>query len=246
MDRENRLSRLLDDLGADVRRGGPPRSGAALGGGLLPNGRSNGLPAGRSTGLPTGFDEVDRLLGGGLSRGTLCEISGPDSSGRTSLALALLASTTREGHWVAWIDRADALDPSSAEDSGVRLEQVLWARPRDAGAAVRSAERVLNAGGFDLVGLDLGGLGAREVPSTAAFTRLRRLAAGTDAVLLVLGSERLVGATADLGLELIGDAGRFSQGPTWLEGIETRIQVVRNRSGPSDQMISLRIRSVAA
>ncbi|MDJ0789327.1 MAG: hypothetical protein QNK05_21180 [Myxococcota bacterium] len=194
----------------------------------------------------TGLDEIDRLLGGGLPRGWLCELTGSASSGRTSLALALLASTTRQGHWAAWIDRPDALDPGSAEESGVDLEHVLWARPRDAETAVRSAERVLSAGGFDLIGLDLVGLGAREAPSPAAFTRLRRLTRSSDAVLLVLDSERLVGATADLALEVTGGAGRFGEGPSWLEGLETKVQVVRNRSGPSDRMISLRIRQSAA
>jgi hypothetical protein len=69
------------------------------------------------------------LLGGGFPRGGLSEIAGPPSSGRTSLALALLAAATARGEVAALVDAADAFDPPSAEAAGVALARLLWVRP---------------------------------------------------------------------------------------------------------------------
>src|ERR1700735_889235 len=77
---------------------------------------------------PTGIDSVDRLLEGGLPVGAISEITGPESSGRTSLALAYLAAMTREDRVVAWVDAADTLDADSAAASGVDLKRLLWVR----------------------------------------------------------------------------------------------------------------------
>ncbi len=133
--RNARLEALLADLGSRVQRGA---------GALEP------LPR-----IPTGLPEIDRLLGGGAPRGRLCEISGPLSSGRTSLVLGLLASVTRSGECAAVVDRADALDPRSAEAAGVDLDRVLWVRPPDWREALRCTERLLETDGFPLVLLDM-------------------------------------------------------------------------------------------
>ncbi len=222
--RESRLVHLLRDLGADVHRGerpcppAPPR--------------------------PTGLAELDQMLGGGLPRGRLCEVAGPASSGRTSLAHALLARTTQEGHLAAWIDVPDAFDPASASTAGTALERVLWARPPDAAAALRSAERILVAGGFALVGIDLAGAEVSGV-AAASLTRLRRIAAGTDAVLLLLATQRIAGPTADLAVEMEPARARFSQRPDWLEELEVRARLVRNRTGPTQQVVAVRLRVAA-
>jgi len=79
----------------------------------------------------TGIEAVDRLLGGGLPVGAISEVTGPASSGRTSLALKFLARRTQEGRACGWVDGCDALDPESAAANGVRLEQLLWVRCRD-------------------------------------------------------------------------------------------------------------------
>ena len=67
----------------------------------------------------TGVDEVDALLDGGLPVGAISELNGPESSGRTSLALAFLAQRTAAGQVCAWVDADDALDPESAAANGV-------------------------------------------------------------------------------------------------------------------------------
>ena len=75
---------------------------------------------------PTGVSEVDALLEGGLPVGAITELVGAESSGRTSLALSFLASTTRTGSVGAWIDVLNTLDPESAAAAGVDLSHMLW------------------------------------------------------------------------------------------------------------------------
>jgi recombination protein RecA len=77
---------------------------------------------------PTGVSEVDALLEGGLPVGAITEMVGAESSGRTSLALSFLASTTRTGSVGAWIDVLNTLDPESAAAAGVDLSRMLWVR----------------------------------------------------------------------------------------------------------------------
>src|SRR5580704_15332502 len=77
---------------------------------------------------PTGIREVDALLHGGFPVGALSEIVGPECSGRTSLALALVAGMTRTGKVCAWVDVSDTLHPESAVAVGVDLERLLWIR----------------------------------------------------------------------------------------------------------------------
>src|SRR5271156_5001330 len=82
----------------------------------------------------TGIAEVDAYLEGGLPVGAISELTGPQSSGRTSLALAFLARRTAEGRACAWVDANDAFDPESAAACGVLLPQLLWVRCREGAA----------------------------------------------------------------------------------------------------------------
>lgn len=77
--------------------------------------------------FPTGIAAVDALTGG-VPRGTLSEVVGPASSGRTSLLLSLLAQATVRQEVCALVDAGDSFDPLSAEAAGVELERVLWVR----------------------------------------------------------------------------------------------------------------------
>jgi len=78
--------------------------------------------------IPTGIDAVDRLLEGGLPVGALTEIVGPESSGRTSLALSSIAQFTAAGKVCAWVDVGDMLKPESAAAAGIALPYLLWVR----------------------------------------------------------------------------------------------------------------------
>jgi recombination protein RecA len=77
---------------------------------------------------PSGVTELDAVLGGGFPRGSLVELCGPASSGRTSLAFSLLASATQQQQACAFVDVTDSLDPASLAAAGVDLPRLLWIR----------------------------------------------------------------------------------------------------------------------
>jgi hypothetical protein len=214
---------LLRDLGPRLRRGGGPAD-----------------PAGAGARLATGLPDIDRLVDGGFPRGRLSEIAGPASSGRTSLALALLAHATRLGEVVAAVDAADAFDPVSAEAAVAALERVLWVRPATAADATRCCERLLRAHGFALVLLDLAAGVAPPLP-VATWQRLGRAAAASGTALTVLSPARVTGAFADLALEMRPARAHFSGTPPLLEGLEIEARVVRHRTSPTQRVASVRL-----
>jgi len=81
---------------------------------------------------PSGITELDVVLGGGLPRGSLVELCGLGSSGRTSLAMSLLAQATDRQEACAFVDVSDSLDPASLAAAGVDLARLLWVRCGDA------------------------------------------------------------------------------------------------------------------
>jgi recombination protein RecA len=80
---------------------------------------------------PSGVTELDAVLGGGFPRGSLVELCGPASSGRTSLAFSLLAQATERQEACAFVDVSDSLDPISLAAAGVELPRLLWVRCGD-------------------------------------------------------------------------------------------------------------------
>ena len=227
------MSRALDEL---LRELGP----------YLQRGERPAEPLAR---FATGLPEIDRLLGGGFPRRRLSEITGARSSGRTSLALALLAHTTGAGEACAVVDAADGFDPSSAQAAGVVLERVLWARAPGLREALRSAERLLEAEGFGLVLLHLADRDSRTAPATpATWLRLARAAAGarSGVTLVVLSLERVAGNTAEVVLEMGTAKARFTGTPPLLEGLEAEARLVRHRSAPADRSVRVRLRTSQA
>jgi hypothetical protein len=234
------LEALLVDLGPQIQRG----VDAAL----------EAADAPRF--CPTGIPALDLRLGGGFPVGRLGEICGPPSSGRTALALALLAETLARGVLAAWIDLADAFDPASAALSEGDLERLLWVRARDADQALRSAERLLRTEGFELIVLDAAlyrprpearpKSRSRPPAATAAirdvaWLRLARLAASTRTTLVALSNASSTGSRAELVIEMQAGAARFGERPHLLDGIETRAVLQRHRSRPTGQAVALRI-----
>src|SRR5215472_2432372 len=82
---------------------------------------------------PSGIAELDALLGGGFPRGSLVELCGAASSGRTSLAFSLLAQATERQEACAFVDVSDSLDPMSLAAAGVELPRLLWIRCGETG-----------------------------------------------------------------------------------------------------------------
>ena len=215
---------LLRDLGSQLRRGGAPAEPPAR--------------------LATGISEVDRLLGGGFPRGRLSEISGAASSGRTSLALALLARSTGAGEVTAVVDYADAFDPNSADNAGVLLDRVLWVRTPRTPQALRCAERLLEAHGFALVLLDLAIADFRSVPATAL--RLARKTESTGTALIVLTRTRVLGTAAEVAIELAPARTRFAGTPALLEGLDVQVNLVRHRNAPGPRQATVRLHATQA
>lgn len=186
--------------------------------------------------LPTGSAPLDRLLEGGFPRGQLSEVCGAPSSGRTSLAYALLAATTARGEIAALVDCGDRFDPRCARGAGIELPRLLWVRPHDERGALRAAEILIGTSGLGLVILDLAdGLSALIAARfTSAWPRLARQATASNVTLVLFSRERLAGGFAALCLRLRGARPlwpRHALCPAVFCGISTRAEVVRAREG---------------
>jgi recombination protein RecA len=105
--------------------------------------------------IKTGVLPLDIALGvGGVPKGRIIEIYGPESSGKTTLCLSLIAEVQKTGGVVAFIDAEHALDPQWAEKLGVKLENLLVAQPDTGEQALQIAEQLIRSGGVDLLIID--------------------------------------------------------------------------------------------
>jgi hypothetical protein len=146
-----------------------------------------------------GLEEIDALTGG-LPRGGLIEIVGLASSGRTALALATLAAMTAREEVCAWVDAQDAFDPCSAQLAGADLERLLWARCHNIEQTLRTADLLIQGGGFGMVVLDLSDVApriVRRVPLSFWF-RFRRAVEHTPTALVLLEQESCAKTCASL------------------------------------------------
>ena len=105
--------------------------------------------------IPTGSLALDRALGiGGLPRGRVVEIYGPESSGKTTLALHVLAQAQKLGGEVAFVDAEHALDPTYARALGVKVEDMLISQPDTGEQALEITEALVRSGAIDVVVVD--------------------------------------------------------------------------------------------
>ncbi|WP_457572766.1 recombinase RecA [Desulfolithobacter sp.] len=105
--------------------------------------------------IPTGALSIDIALGvGGLPRGRVTEIYGPESSGKTTLALHVIAEAQRRGGTAAFIDAEHALDTAYAERLGVDVDNLLVSQPDFGEQALEIAEILIRSGGVDVVVID--------------------------------------------------------------------------------------------
>ncbi len=105
--------------------------------------------------ISTGILPVDLALGvGGLPRGRIIEIYGPEASGKTTLMLSLIAQVQKAGGTAAFIDAEHALDPQWAEKLGVNLNDLLISQPDTGEQALEITETLIRSGGIDLVIID--------------------------------------------------------------------------------------------
>jgi hypothetical protein len=116
----------------------------------------------------TGIAEVDAVLGGSIPRGSITEVSGAASTGKTSFGLSVVAALTQSGAACAWVDVSDALSPESAAAANIVLKRLLWLRTSAERhqrvsekqlsrleQALKATDLLLQAGGFAAIVLDM-------------------------------------------------------------------------------------------
>ena len=124
-------------------------------------GRGSIMKMGESVGklevdvIPTGSVPVDLALGvGGVPRGRIVEIFGPEASGKTSLALAIIAQAQKNSGTAALIDAEHALDPVWAQKMGVNLDDLLISQPDTGEQALEITETLIRSGAIDVIVID--------------------------------------------------------------------------------------------
>ena len=217
----------------------------------LPDGGSR--PAARPDDrvIPTGFASLDAILGpGGLPRSASVAIRGDGSSGRTTLALRLVAEAQVAGSVVAWLDLARTFDPVEAVARGVRLEWLVVITPETLDEGLAIAGSLLAGRSVDLLLLDLPGgrLAKTDRPGMVAdrLGRLAALARRAESLFVVLEPPGLGGPMASAVAESSGLRLELAR-RSWIRlgrdvvGQRTEALVARNRYGPPGRRATLRI-----
>jgi recombination protein RecA len=105
--------------------------------------------------IPTGSIALDVALGiGGLPKGRIVEVYGPESSGKTTIALHAIASAQRAGGVAAFIDAEHALDPEYAKKLGVNIDELLVSQPDTGEQALEIADMLIRSGSIDVIVID--------------------------------------------------------------------------------------------
>ena len=163
----------------------------------------------------TGIAEVDAVLGGGIPRGSITEVAGAASTGKTSFALSSIAAITQSGAACAWVDVSDALSPESAAAANIVLKRLLWLRLSAERKqrvtdkpwsrleqALKATDLVLQAGGFAATVLDMSDVlpqHTMRIPLSTWY-RFRLAAEQARTALVFLTQEPCVSSCAALSL----------------------------------------------
>jgi RecA/RadA recombinase len=155
--------------------------------------------------LGTGLRPLDAILAGGIVRGRISEITGPPSSGKTSLATSLIAAATRRGEASAWIDSTGSFDPASMAAAGVELARVLWVHPRSlyrpSASQLDLESGILSPAGETIAAVDA----LHEISTDALSSSYSVISAGrrADGRKTLLKAAELVVETGNFGLVVV-------------------------------------------
>ena len=145
-------------------------------------------------GISSGSLSVDLALGGkGFPRGRIIEIYGPESSGKTTLALHAVATAQKTGGVAAFIDAEHALDPSWAKKIGISLERMLVSQPTSGEEALQIAELLIKSNSVDIIVVDSV---AALVPQKELDGEIGDTVVGMQARLMSQAMRKLTGAIA--------------------------------------------------
>ena len=202
--------------------------------------------------IPTGFALLDRALGlGGLPKGGICELVGPATSGKTTLALKILAQAQRGGGMVGYIDQALYFDADYAYRCGVDLSRLLAGAPQDLAEALAMVEALSRSGSLAALVLDTLDFWwddpSAALSLAATLNRLRAPLAHSGTILLVLHDSpdiqspalSALGHSSNVRLQVVRE--RWIHQHRDIRGYETRVEVLKNRLGPSGQVVILKI-----
>lgn len=162
--------------------------------------------------VSTGLPEVNALFGG-IPCGSITEISGQLSSGRTSLLLSTLAAATNEDETCALVDATDCFDIAAAVAAEIELDRLLWIRcSGNVEHAFKSVDLLLHGGGFGLIVLDIGDVPASYTNRIVSswWYRFRHTLENTRTALMVIGQTPCARSAAAFALELKNDASIWS------------------------------------
>jgi len=151
--------------------------------------------------IPTGSLALDLALGiGGVPRGRIIEIYGPESSGKTTLALHVLAQAQKMGGEVAFVDAEHALDPTYARALGVKIEDMLISQPDTGEQALEICEALVRSGAIDVIVIDSV---AALVPKAEIEGEMGDSHVGLQARLMSQALRKMTGALAQAGTTAI-------------------------------------------
>jgi len=207
--------------------------------------------------ISTGFPALDRVLGiGGLPRGKICELVGPATSGKTTLALKFLAEAQTGGGEVVYIDQALYFDPDYAYRCGLALSRLLVGTTHDLQEALAMTEALARSGGpvamvFDALEFLWTDAAAASLLA-ATLNRLPGFLARTGLTLLVLhesppddvpggGSPALSALAHAASIRLQVARERWLRRHHDVRGYEARVAVLKNRLGPAGRSARIEI-----
>jgi recombination protein RecA len=151
--------------------------------------------------LSTGFSALDSALGvGGFPPGGIVELFGPSSSGKTTLALQIVAHAQKNGATAAWIDAEHAFDAHYASVLGVAVEEMPLAQPESAEEALEIAGHLAGSGAVDLLIVDSA---AALVPKLELESKLGEAGAGLQSRVVASGLRRLAQIVAKSGAVVV-------------------------------------------
>ena len=147
--------------------------------------------------IPTGCLSLDMAIGiGGLPKGRIIEIYGPESSGKTTFALSFIASCQKLGGTAAFIDAEHALDPVYAKNLGVDVENLLISQPDYGEQAFEIVDNLVASGGVDIIVVDSV---AALIPQSELDGDMDQQAVGTQARLMSKGLRKITGNVSKTG-----------------------------------------------
>lgn len=145
--------------------------------------------------ISTGSIALDLALGvGGLPRGRIIEIFGPEASGKTSVALHVIAEAQKRGGVAAFIDAEHALDPQRAQNIGINLDDLLISQPDTGEQGLEIAEALIRSGGIDVIVIDSV---AALVPRSELEGEMGESSIGVQARLMSQALRKLTGAISN-------------------------------------------------